>query len=224
MDAIAPTDGYSSKSPIERRERGDHVFARAARHSRYVRLMKWLLPVTAIAMIVAFVGYSMMSSTVLRAVDFGGLSLEGGGVVMANPKLEGFTKTDLPYSVTADKARQKIGDTGAIRLEGIKASVPIDRKDRAAINAKTGTFDRSKNMLDIDSEVTFESTSGIKAHLQSAKIDIGSNTLSTNKPVDIKLKGMHIAADGLKAANGGGSLVFNRNVRVSIDPARLKDK
>lgn len=208
--------------PLERAERGEEVFERARRHSRRVRLLKLALPAVAVLMIAAFAGYSFLSSSLERIADLGALSVEGSGVVMANPKLDGFTKDDLPYSLRADRARQPLDGSGAIELEGIVASVPIDKENRASITAKSGSFDREKNLLDIDSEITLNSTSGLQLRLQSANIDIGRNTLTTDKPVDIRLDGMHIAAEGMSAAEGGSKLIFEDRVRVEIDPARLK--
>lgn len=221
MDATA--DSRSARAaPIERTERGEEVFAHARRHSRRVRALKFVLPAIAVVMAAVFVGYSLIASSVKRVADLSSLSFDGSGVVMANPKLEGFTKDDLPYSLHADEARQPLNGQGSIKLKGISASVPIDSGNRASITATSGTFNRDKNVLNIDSAITLDSTSGLKARLQSAHIDIAKNALTTDKPVDIDLNGMHIAADGMSAAQGGKSIVFEDKVRVRIEPSELK--
>lgn len=231
MDATAgshgsgyPTGGGSPQGPIERTERGEAAFAHARRHSRRVRLLKVVLPTLAILMAAVFIGYSMLSTTIKRAADLGSLSIDGGGVVMANPKLEGFTKDDLPYSLHADEARQPLDGGGAIKLKGISASVPMDSKTRATISAQSGSFNREKNTLVVDSPISLDTSTGLSARLQSANIDIGKNTLTTDKPVDIRLDGMHIAADAMQAAQGGKNMTFQDRVRVEIDPARLNKK
>lgn len=223
MDATVHSDpgGYRSGS-VERTDRGEEVFAHARRHSRRVRVLKFVLPVAAALMIAVFVGYSMLASTVQRVTSLGSLSIDDGGVVMANPKLEGFTKDDLPYSLHAEEARQPLNAEGTINLKGISASIPIDKDDRAEITAAAGSFNRDKNMLDITSEIVLNATSGLTARLQSAHIDIAENTLTTDDPVDIELNGMHIAANGMDAAKGGKSLVFEDGVRVRIAPSALK--
>jgi lipopolysaccharide export system protein LptC len=163
----------------------------------------------------------MLATTIKSVANLGSLSIDDGGVVMANPKLEGFTKDDLPYSLYAEEARQPLSGDGAIVLKGISASVPIDKENRAKITAASGSFDRNENTLDIDSEIMLNATSGLTARLQSAHIDIVENKLTTDDPVDIQLKGMHIAANGMNAAKGGKSLVFEDGVRVRINPAML---
>lgn len=216
------TAGDLRPGPIVRMERSEAAFVHAERHSRRVRVLKLVLPLAALLMVAAFVGYSMLASTVQRVTGLGNLSFKDGGVVMANPKLEGFTKDDLPYSLRAERATQPLGEAGSIELEGLTASVPIDKDNRASIVASSGIFNREKNILDIDSEITLNATSGLVAKLQSATIDIADSTLTTDKPVDISLNGMHIAADGMQVADGGKTLTFTQRVRVEIDPARLK--
>ena len=44
---------------------------------------------------------------------------------MANPKLDGFTKENLPYSMTATRALQDFDKNGIIDLEGIDARLPV---------------------------------------------------------------------------------------------------
>ena len=223
MDATADkgAGGYRSGS-IERTDRGEAVFVHARRHSRRVRALKLVLPIAAALMVAVFVGYSMLATTIKNVSSLGSLSIDDGGVVMANPKLEGFTKDDLPYSLYAEEARQPLGGEGAIMLTGISASVPIDKENRARITAASGSFDRDENTLDIDSDIMLSATSGLTARLQSAHINIAENTLTTDDPVDIQLNGMHIAANGMDAAKGGKSLVFEDRVRVRIDPSTLE--
>jgi lipopolysaccharide export system protein LptC len=222
MDATVENGagGYRSGG-IERTERGEEAFAHARRHSRRVRALKLVLPVAAVLMVAVFVGYSMLADAVKRVSDLASLSIDDGGVVMANPKLEGFTKDDLPYSLHAEEARQPLNGEGTIVLKGISASIPIDKENRAKITATSGTFNRDENVLDIDSDIVLDATSGLKARLQSAYIDIAENTLTTDDPVDIQVNGMHIAANGMNAANGGKSLVFEDGVKVRIDPSAL---
>lgn len=209
-------------SPIERNERGADAFARARRHSRRVRLLKIILPTLAVGMTTAFIGYSILASSVGGLASIGTPSLEGGDLVMANPKLDGFTKDNLPYNMSAARAKQSLNGGSSIELEEIQARLPIGEGNWASINAATGTFDKDDNTLDITSNVTLETTSGIVARLQSAKVDIAAKKLSTKKPVEIELDGTRIAAESMQATEGGKILMFSDRVRVQIDPSQIR--
>lgn len=203
-------------------ERGEDAFARASRHSSRVRRLKLLLPLAALSLTAAFVAYSFLSSLSGGSLDLASASIESGALVMENPELNGFTEDDRPYRMTAARARQRIGGENIIELEGIRASVPVDQENFATIEAARGTYDRTDNRLTIDSEITLKTTSGAAARLQSADIDIDDSRLSTPQPVEIQLDGARIAADSFTVTDGGKVFVFDKRVRVTIDPAQLR--
>jgi lipopolysaccharide export system protein LptC len=57
--------------------------------------------------------------------------------------------------------------------------------------------------------------------LKTAKIDIANNHLSTSDPVDITTKNSRITADSLVVSEGGKRLIFDKRVRLTIDPSKL---
>lgn len=222
MSGTATTDrGRNRPSSITRNERGEDVFARAQRHSRFVRILKFVLPVSAVLMAGAFIGYSLLASSVNYSLDIGTPTVEDGELVMANPQLGGFTKDNRPYKMTAARAKQAIGGGSSIELEEITATVPIDNENFATVVAPNGTFNRESNRLDIDNSLLVKTTSGLEARLRSAQVDIDASTLRTEEPVEIKLNGTRISADSLEATDGGKVLVFENRVKVNIDPSRL---
>lgn len=208
---------------IRNTERGAEDFALASRHSRRVRLLKRVLPAVAIAITVVFVGYSYLFSGTRGAIDLASASIEGGSLVMSSPELNGFTSDDRPYKMTAERARQKLGGEDVIELEGIRAHVPVDGDNFATIQASDGVYDRGNNRLDITSEIALRTTSGIVAKLDSAEIDIAKSSLSSSNPVEIELDGTKIAADSFAAEEGGKVFVFDKRVRVTIDPSRIRE-
>lgn len=224
--SVVMADAATSKGgdgPAAARSR-DAAFSKARRHSRRVRLLKFLLPAVAVVIAGVFVGYSMLSSSGVSTVNFGMPTVEDGNLVMSNPKLDGFTADDLPYKMSAARAKQALGGGSDIRLEKISAEVPLDKETSASIKADTGTYNRQSNRLDIDSPLTLTTSSGIVARLQSADVDIDANELSTTDPVDVDMKGTHIAAKSLETREGGKVFVFRDRVRVTIEPSALDDE
>jgi lipopolysaccharide export system protein LptC len=198
------------------------AFARAQRHSRTVRVLKSALPLLAAAMALGFLGYSYMMTPASVAVKADGSAISDGKLVMANPKLDGFTKDNRPYSMNALRAIQDFQNEGVVQLEGISAKLPIDAENWATIDAAGGVYDRDKNTLDIDSEITVTTADGMTAKLKSATIDIGGGGMKTEDPVDIRMDGATITSDTMAIAENGKVLVFEKRVRMDIDPQRLK--
>lgn len=198
------------------------AFLRAQRHSRIVRVLKGALPLLAAAMALGFLGYSYVMTPASIAVKADGSAISDGKLVMANPKLDGFTKDNRPYSMTAMRAIQDFQNEGIVKLEGISAKLPIDAENWATIDAEGGVYDRDKNTLEIDSEITVTTADGMTAKLKSATLDIGGGGMKTEDPVDIRMDGATITSDTMAIRENGKVVVFEERVRMNIDPQRLK--
>jgi lipopolysaccharide export system protein LptC len=205
-----------------RDRRVEAAFTEARRHSGRVRLLKFALPAAALAMIVAFAARSWLAAPGGLPVDIGALAIEGGRLVMSDPRLDGVTGSHgRPYSMTAARAVQDIGVSGRIDLQGIDARLPVDESGWMTVTAPSGVFDRDANRLDIDSELTMTGDNGLKAVLQSAVLDIAAGSLDTADPVDITLEGAHISADSMAVRDRGAVLIFENRVRMRIEGGRL---
>jgi len=224
LNSIAKAEVSGMSTPgLSRSERGAEAFARAARHSRRVRVLKIVLPIAALVISGLFLGYSVFAPAGVKALNLDSATIEGGNLVMHNPSLNGFTSENLPYSVTAALARQAIGsDSGPIELEKIQATLPIGDDRQATVTAGGGIFNQQTNRLTLNSAITVESNAGIFAQLNSADVDIASGNLSTNEPVDIEVNGMRVKAKSFHTVDGLERLVFENGVRLEIDPARVR--
>jgi lipopolysaccharide export system protein LptC len=198
------------------------AFLRAQRHSRTVRVLKIALPLLAVIMAAVFFGYSYLMTPAAVAVKTDGSAISDGKLVMANPKLNGFTKDNRAYSMTALRAIQDFQNEGIVQLEGISAKLPVDAENWATFGAESGVYDRDKNTLDINSELTVTTADGMTAKLKSASLDIGGGGMTTDDPVDIRMDGATITSDTMAIRDNGKVLVFEKRVRMDIDPQRLK--
>ncbi|HEY5817129.1 MAG TPA: LPS export ABC transporter periplasmic protein LptC [Mesorhizobium sp.] len=198
------------------------AFAIAQRHSKLVRALKIIVPVGAIAMAGAFVVASYLLTPVKVNVEADGSTFVDGKLVMANPKLEGVTKENRPYSLNAQRAIQDLKAQDLIELEHISAKLPINTKDWATIGASKGVYDRVANTLNVGQPFKVKTTEGMTAMLQSAFVDIAKGSLTTGDPVDIELKGGRVQAGSLSVLDKGNQLVFEKNVRVNIDATRVQ--
>ena len=217
-----PTNAETELAPpADGRTRGD-AFDRAQRHSRRVRVLKFAVPLAAALIAIAFPVYSYLAAPVSVAVQADGTAFSNGKLVMANPKLNGFTKQKQPYSMTALRAIQDVSTQGIIELEGIDAKVPVGPDNVAAIKASRGTYDRNGNTMNMTSDVTITTTDGMQAKFKSVFLDMGKGTMKTDDPVDVSRGGSRITADSMSVQDNGKVLVFENKVRVNIDPAALK--
>ncbi|RWM82691.1 MAG: LPS export ABC transporter periplasmic protein LptC [Mesorhizobium sp.] len=198
------------------------AFGIAQRHSRRVRILKLAVPLAAAAIAIAVPVYSYLAAPGSIQVQADASAFANGKLVMSNPKLNGFTKQKLPYSMTALRAIQEVSQQGIINLEGIDAKLPIATDNVAAIIASHGSFNRDGNTMSLTSDVTITTTDGLAAKFKSVFLDMGKGTMKTNDPVDVSRGGSRITADSMSVQDNGKIVVFENRVRVNIDPASLK--
>lgn len=198
-------------------------FAAAERHSRRVRILKFAIPAAATIGAIFLALVTIFRSEIPGEVSTDSITLSDGRIVMSNPKLDGLTGDKKPYAMRAERAFQEIGRDGLVELEKITAELPFGTGSTALLKAGGGFFDNSRNTLDLGKSIVLTTSDGMNAKLDSARIDIGKSALVTDKPVEITNSGSRITAGSLKVSDGGKLLVFQSNVRLTIDPKKLNN-
>ncbi|MEO3386819.1 LPS export ABC transporter periplasmic protein LptC [Mesorhizobium sp. CAU 1741] len=185
-------------------------------------MLKFMLPLAALLIVCGFIARSWLSVPDGVSVNLAGTAIENGRLVMSDPKLDGFTRENRAYTMTAVKAIQDIGDASRIDLEGIKAKLPFNEANWLTVDAATGLYDRDADTLNLGKAISVFTDNGVKANLTSATVDIGSGHITSNEPVDIALDGARLAADSMTIKDNGAVVIFERRVRMEIDPKRMQ--
>jgi lipopolysaccharide export system protein LptC len=220
MEASRRQVSAGSPQAAERDGRS-RAFARAERHSRRVRLLKIGLPVLAVVLAIVFAGIAYIRLPEGASIDVASSSISDGKLVMANPKLGGFTRDNEPYSMSALRAIQDMAGGNVVKLEKITAELPFNQGNSALVDAGTGYLDRQSNRLELADGLTIQTRDGIKAVLNSAFIDLASSTMETKEPVEVALNGALLSADSMRAEAKGRVMIFENRVRLHIDPGKL---
>jgi len=207
--------------PLERRSEAD-AYRLADSHSRRVRRLRFLLPVVALAITLAFVAVSFVRSLMPDELQIESATIEDGKVVMDKPAIAGRNDEGVRYSMRAERALQDIKNPNIIALETIAAAVPVNDKIIARVVASSGIFDRGANTLNLDKPFTLNLSSGIDAQFNSANLDIAGGTMKTNDPVAIQTKGASIVANSLEMKDKGRTMIFTGAVKLNIEPSALR--
>lgn len=210
------------QSPARQNKSADARFEEARRHSRYVSMLKIGLPVVALMIVGGFAGWVWLATPRGFTADVAGSAVADGKLVMANPKLNGFTKDNLPYVMTAERAIQDLSNAAVVTLENIAAQVPMEADNFADISAEIGLFDNENNTLDITSPVTIKTGDGMLAELQSAFVDMNSGEVVSSQPVRITMNGSTLEADTMTVEDRGRIILFESRVRMTLLPDELK--
>lgn len=208
----ASTDPYSDeKSTFTER------YASALAHSNRVRRLKVVLPLTALAISLAFIAVSIVRTYLPENIKVGGVKIENGKIVMEKPAVSGRNRDGISYTMLAERALQDIRNPDLITLQTIKASVPVSSDVVASIAAIEALYDRSKDNLEMTAPFTISLSSGIKAQFQEARMDVRGGGMESAKPVSIATKSASILAENMKMTDKGRTILFKGKVKVSIE-------
>lgn len=195
----------------------------ARHHSQRVRRLKVILPVGAALISLAFILVSVVRSYLPENVSVLGAKVENGKIVMEKPAIAGRNKDGINYSMTAERALQDIKNPNNLSLETIKAAVPLNDQIIARVVAERGDYDRSSDRLNMTAPFDIDLSTGLKAHLTSAFIDLKEGLLESDEPVTILMDGSSILANSVKITDKGHIISFSGQVRVNIDPVAIRN-
>ncbi|GAA5104434.1 LPS export ABC transporter periplasmic protein LptC [Bartonella jaculi] len=203
---------FSAKSSLS------DVFKKASRHSRRISILKFFLPLSALATAVIFGWFSFFF--VPAASDSVILNNEEDGImklIMLNPKLEGYTRSHEPYWLKAEKAFQDHTHSGVIGLQNITAKAFVGKQRQVSLDAQGGIYDNINGYLQLDKPFTITTDDGMIARFMAADINLSEGQLSTDQRVNIQRAGLHLAANALQIREKGQNMYFHGGVHLVID-------
>lgn len=220
MTGAALSTIEKAKGPRNR----SRAFARAQRHSRWVRFCKVAIPLGALVGIggVGFVALFDPFRSV-EGLTLGPVSVSGTQVTMEAPKLTGYRDDLRPYEVTASEAVQDVRKPNLVELKNMKARIVTDDQGGAAhLEATSGTLDTRTEKMELRENVRVRTDSGQEALLRSASINFKAGTVVSKEPVTVSLGNGVIKANGLTVTDHGKVMHFQGRVQTvfeSADPA-----
>lgn len=203
-------------------QRDVKAFNKAHSHSNRVRYLRIILPVVATFMIVGIVGAYYWKSLGSPTLTVQSTSFDDGNMVMQNPVLKGVDEENRPYKLTAKEAIQNTQELTKIELIEIDAVIPMEGANNANIIAGNGFYDSEAKTLLLGGEVDILSDDGMRIILQDADIDIGAGNMFTNNPVIMNSPQAQITAGSVAIENNGDSIIFNKNVKMTLYPKNIK--
>ena len=187
-----------------------------SRYSRFVRVMKLLLPALAVALLLLVAAWPQLDPANDRlGLGLSELSIEQpDNISMLNARFSGFDEKNQPFVITADVASQAPEDENLVNLELPKADITLDDGTWLALMAREGLYDRDVETLDLIGQVGFYHDAGFELHTESARIDLAAGMASGGDPVAGHGFFGEIEAEGFQ--------MFERAERILfIGPSRL---
>lgn len=145
----------------------------------------------------------------------GNLVISGSKITMEAPKLAGFTKDARAYELSARAAAQDITNPDVVELQEIRAK--IEGRDKAFINltAVDGLYNRKSGILKLAKDVLLTSPT-YEVSLDEAIVDTTTNSVTSDKPVQVKMLQGVVNAKKLEVQSGGDVVRFLGGVQMTL--------
>jgi lipopolysaccharide export system protein LptC len=231
MEGVGTVDTFSgavvpqpaTPPPIRRRRsllQGQPRPRQSALYSRFVHMMKWLLPGVALLLIAVIMAWPYLRTEDLRfRLSFAAMTADQTeDPSMVNPRYLGIDKDDQGYSVTADLARKLTGDTLAVELEMPKADVTLKDGTWLVLTAENGIYQREQQTLDLIGAVNLFHDSGYEFRTSKARLELEKGTAAGDQPVHGQGPFGDLKAEGFVLVDKGKTIVFKGKSKLLIYP------
>ena len=201
------------------------MFRAAARHSRFVRILRMAIPVGILviaAVIVIATFFNPFRLIVAFPIDPGKISLSGTKIVMESPRLTGFTSDSRPYELTARAAAQDITKPEVLDLKDLNARVELKDGQGVTIKSINGVYDTKGELLKLRDNIVLNSSSGYEGHLSEATVNVNTGYILSESPVEVKLLNGWLNANRLEVFENGALIRFGGGVQMMLTPDQGK--
>jgi lipopolysaccharide export system protein LptC len=189
-------------------------------YSRFVTMMKVLLPVIALVLIVLVVAWPYLKINDAR-FNIGFTALKVGNVedpAMINPRFQGADKDRQTFSITADIAKNLLKGGKSVELEMPKADISLEDGSWLVLTAKSGIYVRQDETLTLNDQVNLFHDSGYEFRTESAVIDLTKGTASGTVSVAGQGPFGNLKAEGFHLVDKGKTIYFIGKSNLTIYP------
>jgi lipopolysaccharide export system protein LptC len=189
-------------------------------YSRFVQMMKVLLPVVAALLIILILVWPYLRSEDLRfRLSFAALTAnQNEDPSMVNPRFLGIDKENKAYSITADLARNLAAGLSSVELEMPKADIALDDGTWLVLTAKSGIFRQAKKTLDLTGAVNLFHDSGYEFKSSKAAIDLQKGVASGSEAVRGHGPFGEMQGEGFRLFDKGKTIIFTGKSKLVIFP------
>ncbi len=189
------------------------------RASRLVRLMKIILPSTALALMALVVAWPQLQETE-RAVRAGVAEVNVSdfeGLTMINPRFIGVdTNNSGSFEMTAVRAFQQNKDAVQITLAQPKADLMTKNGHWLALSADDGVYHKNAQTIRLDGTVTLFRDDGYVFETASLDVDLQAGSAKTNQQVTANGPAGSARAEGIEVFNRGQRIVLKGQSRLTL--------
>ena len=198
--------------PIRQRPRSIKLY------SRFVQMMKVLLPTVAALLIALILVWPYLGSEDLRfRLSFAALTAnENEDPSMVNPRYLGIDGENQAFSITADLARRLAEGSSAVELEMPKADITLSDGTWLVVTANSGVYKQIKKTLELTGAVNMFHDSGYEFTTSKVRIDLEKGIAEGDAAVKGQGPFGDLSGEGFRLIDKGRTIVFTGKSKLVI--------
>ncbi|MFN4277116.1 MAG: LPS export ABC transporter periplasmic protein LptC [Ferrovibrio sp.] len=199
------------------------ALAGLTRRRRFVRFMKFILPLIALGTVAAVIAWPQLSKKHnMLPLTFSDVDSANAALVMNNPRYRGTDASGQPYIVTADRAVQDPQDDKQVTLDKVQADITMSNGEWWSLTADTGLYQGALQLLDLYGNIAVFGDRGYEMHGHSAEINLQTKVVSSDDKVWGHSALGKINANGMRIYDRGQRIVFINGVKTTIFPRQQR--
>lgn len=197
------------------RRRHHNVF-----YSRFVGLMKVVLPATAVALAALVLFWPQINPLDnrfrLKPVQVTIDDLEN--LRMVSPRFVGTDAKNQPFTITADQATQEGGSSDTTALASPKGDLALSNGSWIALTASAGLYHKQTRTLDLWDEVNVFHDAGYEIKTRRAHADLGQGSVYGDEPVEGQGPDSQLRGQGFRIYDKGARIAVTGKSRLVLYP------
>lgn len=188
-------------------------------YTRFIKLMRYALPLIALALMVVVITWPEMDDKVVviqKNELIPSSSNDIGENELLNPRFETTDAQNQPVNVTAARALQNQENPNLVTLDAPNADLQMKNGARINIQALDGTYEQESEKLFLQNNVKVNHESGYALHAEELRVDLKTREAFSDKDVQIDGPDATIEAKGLEGNMNEGILTFKGPAKLTL--------
>ncbi len=190
------------------------------RYTRIVRLLRWLLPLCALALAAFLLMWPTFNIIELPdVIPISGLEQPTAErSTMTNVRFLGTDSDGRPFTINAERAWHDSERGETVFLEGVSGSITVGEGEWTSLRADSGYFEQKSQVLTLESSVQVTSSSGYRLDSERVLIDLEKGMARSDAMVKGTGPSGDLEAEGFEVSDHGGKFTFSGDVEILLNP------
>ncbi len=220
MDIEKALENTENKERMDRLSRRGNTARLDSGYSRFVRMMRLALPLSAMGVfVVLYINPGAQDKLIApvqpNKTEFTEESIRQNELI--NPKFESIDKKSQPYKITADRAVQGSKNKDLIMLEHPVGVMTMQDGVRVTMRSDSGAYRQDSERFFLQGGVFLDHDQGYSLKSEEAHIDMRQNFAWSEKDVQGRGPDLSIDAKGVHANGNTGEIVFTGPAKLVLE-------